>query len=356
MSLERPGITHRGVFMVSVLALLCIAAGTVQAREIGIAFIEDGVNQAGTGLSTLVVQELQPLLGPGDTVVPVVLRPEGTESRISESMAWALSNRRIDYIVATGFLGSQELYQRHRFEKPTYLLRLLDPALTGAPVRDKVRGLRSYSVTNEIVEVFKRVRQLLQTERAAILLPQQGDLAQRTMGKAVTAAASQAGIEVQFLSLDYTTALAPQLPAVDTVILPPVALPEGKRDELLQALKDRKLPSYVVGGDSLVLHGALVSDTLDDDERVLARKVALDLQLAVAGEAVTMGVRSLDPRKRTTINIDTARALDVDFTLDELMTARVVQGSSGGLGLGFLSVLETAADRNLSLARPAGAA
>lgn len=335
------------VVLIGVLVFLSVS--TVHAREIRIAFIEDGLGEPSPRLSELIVQELKPLLRRGDTVAPISLGAEDTSPNTMKSLAQASTNPKVDFIIATGFVGSQEIYKESKFSKPTYLLRVVDPDLTGALPRDKTKNLRSYTTVNALVDVFERLSTLFQAKRVGVILPSAAHTAPRSIGGAVAAAAKQAGIDVQFIALDFASDMASQLLGFDAVILPPVSRSESERSALLRALLRKKIPSYAVGGDRLVLGGALISDTLDEDTRVLARRVALDLQLAISGESRTRGMRKLEAKRRTTINIDTARSIGVDFTLDEIMTARIVQGNSSALALGFLSSIELAADRNLGL-------
>jgi len=295
----------------AVAVLCCIATTTVSAREIGIAFIEDGVGEPEPRLSSLIVQELQPLLGSGNTIAPLFLGADEADPNLMDLMQQAASSASIEYIVATGFIGSQEIYRAPRYSKPTWFL-------------------------------FK-------AKRVGIILPGAAVDAQRNIGGAVAAAAKSTGIEARFLALGSGFDGEVQLADIDAVVLPPVTISAQQRDSLLQTLLRKKIPSFAVGGDRMVLSGALISDTLDEDIRVLARRVALDLQLAISGESRTIGMRRLEPKKRTTVNFDTARALDIDFDLDEILTARIVRGNNNTLKLGFLSALEQATARNLDL-------
>jgi len=329
--------------------LACLTHSTVHAREISIAFIEDGLGEPSPRLSELIVQELRPLLRRRDTVSPIFLGTKDTTPNARKSLAQASANPEVDFIIATGFVGSQEIYKESKFSKATYLLRVVDPDLTGTLPRDKVKNLQSYTTVNALLDVFERLSTLFQAKRVGVILPSLAQTAPRGIGGAVAAAAKQAGIDVRFIGLNFSSDVESQLHDLDAVILPPVSRSEPERSALLQALLRKKIPTYAVGGDRLVLSGALISDTLDGDARVLARRVALDLQLAISGESRTRGMRKLEAKKRTTINIDTARSIGVDFTLDEIMTARIVQGNSNGLALGFLSSIELAAERNLSL-------
>lgn len=319
------------------------------AKDIGIAFIEDGVEQQGPRLSNQIVRELQPLLDEGDTLVPVFIGAEDVALQAMDSVAQVMADPAVDFIVATGIVGSQSIYQIPQFDKPTYLLRLLDPDLTGIEPRDAVRNLRSYSVSNAIVDVFERLSELFKAKRVAIIIPDTSPIAPSEVTGAVGIAATKAGIDATFISVDLSREVPSALLDVDAVILPPISTLEDERATLFDALRRQKIPSYVVGGNSMVLNGALISDSVDEDERVLARRVALDLQLAISGESRTQGIRKLEPKKSTTINMDTARALGVDFTLDELMSARLVQGNSGVSTLGLLAALELATQRNLGL-------
>ena len=330
-------------------ATACLLAPPAFAKDIHIAFIEDGIGATEPALSTLVAQELQPLLNSGDRLVPVVFGTGNAQPQVMQSFAQANADPDVDFIVVAGFIASQEIYQVDRFAKPSYLLRVLDPNLSGLPVRDKTKNLRSYSVANEIADVHQRLKDLFDAEHVGIILPDVGFKPPSSIGGAVATAAKNSGIESQFISLDFGADLSSQLNDLDAVILPPVALPAKDNKALLQALQRNKIPSFAAGGDGQVLAGALISDTLDEDVNVLARRVALDLQLAIAGESKTQGFRVLEPKKRTTINVDTARALGVDFNLNEMIGARIVQGNTDTLKLNLLSSLEQARDRNLGL-------
>jgi outer membrane protein TolC len=332
-----------------VAASIVLSSAPAHAKQIGIAFIEDGPDSASPRISELIVQELQPLLSRGDEIVPTFYAVDRANPEVMRSLSLAMANREVDFVISTGYIASQQIYSVNRFAKPTYLLRVLDPKLTGIPERNRVRNLRSYSVQNELTGVFARLKSLFNANRVAIVLPIERAGSQRNFGTAVASAASNVGITAQFLELDHSRDLGEQFKGVDAVILPPISASVEHESRLLQTLKRQRIPSYSVGGNRLVLAGALMSDTLEADARVLARRVALDLQLAISGESRTRGFRQLEPRKRTTINLDTARALDVDFAITEILSARVVQGINGDLPLGLLSALQLGLERNLDL-------
>ncbi|MEM7258936.1 MAG: hypothetical protein AAF404_16285, partial [Pseudomonadota bacterium] len=113
------------------------------ARDIGIAFVEDPLEAGSPQLARLIVQELEPLLDDSDQLTAIFPAQGGNESQPLTQFQQALQNPSVDYIVATGFIGSQALYRQSRFTKPPYLTRVLDPQLTGGVVRDNVRNLRS---------------------------------------------------------------------------------------------------------------------------------------------------------------------------------------------------------------------
>lgn len=335
------------VCLFTVVAALLTAP--VYARDIGIAFIEDGLGEPSPRLSDLVVQELQPLLGSGNTVVPIFLGRENASPNVMDSLSWALANPEVDYIVTTGFVGSQTLYQESRYSKPTYLLRVLDPTLTGHDSRANVKNLRGYSSSNQIADVFERLSELFQAKRVGIILPSTASGTQRSIGRAVGSAAKKADIQVRFLAIDFSQDIQPQLADLDAVVVPPVTVSKRDRSVLFKALQQKKIPSFAVGGDAMVLSGALISDTVNENDRVLARRVSLDLQQSILSGVRTQGMRMIDPEKRTTINIDTARALGIDFAFDEIMNARLVQGSSSDSALSLLASFELATNRNLGL-------
>ncbi|MEM9604169.1 MAG: TolC family protein [Pseudomonadota bacterium] len=332
---------------------LCLlgAAAAVSAREVGIGFIDDGVEQDAAAEAALILAELQALLPRGVTAVPVTFRAGADQRDPSELYAMAVANPDVDYIVATGFLGSQTLYSERRFGKPTYLMRVLDPALSGTPTRDRVRNLKRYTQVNVAVNAFERVNALFGAQRVGILRPPLPESANGGLDAAIVSAARRAGVQdVVFFSLHPDRDVAAQIPAVDVVVLPPVGLPEAELDQVLLALLRKRIPSYAVGGDEMVRRGALISDTLAKDDRVLARRVALDLQLAITRGARTRGVQLLESQKDTTINIDTARALGVDLQFDELTTARLVRNAlDEARRLDFLGAVEIAFDRGLGL-------
>lgn len=335
---------------VTIIVLAVLLPVSAFARDIGIAFIEDHLEAANPGLARLIVQELEPLLDDTDRLNAVFIGQSDSTAQPLSRLQEVVQDSTINYVVATGFIGSQTLYGLPDFAKPTYLARVLDPQLTGGTVRDNVRNLRSYISVNEAVDVFERLGSLFNARRVGIVVPINGLQAADTIGPAVKAAASRAGIvDVRFIGVDVNRDLESQLSGLDAAIIPPANTTEAFRGALLQALQRKRIPSYAVGGRSLVLEGALISDTIDTEDRVLARRVALDLQLAINGEARSTGVRLLQSRKQTTINIDTARALNIDFSLDELLTARVVRGNANNLALTLMAAIELAADRNSSL-------
>ncbi|MGB0866240.1 MAG: TolC family protein [Granulosicoccaceae bacterium] len=328
--------------------LLLAYSPSTLAASVRITFVQETNDSFAERMGERILEELKPLLPASTSVLSSKVEIAAGQS-VQGVFQSLQKDPSIDILVSLAFGVSGAWYHESKFPKPTFLLYLLDPELLGAAPRERVRNLTWYSSRNEVRDVFARLRELFQADSVAVLT-NSTPVGFKNMGAVLRRSGREAGVELQFVSLDMTSPLEAQIPAADAVLLPPLIASEKERRELFSLLRHKRIPSYVVLGERYVSEGALVSDTQSQDMRTLARRVALDLQSRIAGEGSGRSAVWLQQRPVTTINLNTARAIGVDFTVDELLSSRIVRDQEERQQLGFMEALAIADKRSFTLA------
>ncbi|MCP5112963.1 MAG: hypothetical protein GY953_19220, partial [bacterium] len=132
------------------------------------------------------------------------------------------------------------------------------------------------------------------------------------------------GIEVEVTEVrvgDSAEETLAALPAdADAVYVTPLLeLGEGEFNRLIEGLIERKLPSFSLWGREEVEMGIMAGLGLNLDMARIARRTALNLQRILLGERAADMPALFERRQRLTINMRTARAIQV-FPSWALMT------------------------------------
>jgi len=299
--------------------------------------------------------------GEFDVRFPDAAQLDGGWSRegVSQALDQLLSDPSVDIVICLGALGSQEAARREKLEKPVIATLVVDRELQGFPDSNGRSGRRNLSyITNvqSLDDDLLLFKDVVRFSHVAVLVDAgilQG-FAQFSQDKAAQLS-DLLGAPVTPLPVgsSLTAALA-QLPAdADAVFVTPM-LRFGDQDmeALAAALIERKLPSFSTVGIAELKDGLLLATSgRPEDDLRLIRRIALNVQRLLLGDAAADIPVAIQESRRLAINMRTAAALGFSPRFSVLSDAEQLfaNENSGATPLTLLEAMNRAAETNLQL-------
>ena len=369
-------------FLLVIIALggMSISAGQAQNRLVRIGIALDGPWEGNERLRTTFEREITQLLrAEYDVSFPAekLLEADWTASGVKAVVDRLLADPEVDFVLTLGVLTSNEVARRGPLSKPVIAPYILGPELQTVPyevreqrvpgqqtvVRSHISGVRNLSYVNvqtDLLREVARFREIVPFSRLTFLT-------MRAFLEAIPQLADNVVNELSSLNLELDTvevsdsleeALAAISPDTQAVYITPLLqLPPGDFDRLVEALIERKLPSFSLWGQSEVRRGLLASLSVDKldvegDSSRLARRVALNLHRVLLGERPEDLPVDLPQSERLTINMATARAIDGYPSFALLTEAELLNETrtEAARSLSFAGVVREAGRVNLDLA------
>ena len=306
--------------------------------DIVIALVSDGDSPAGREAEAVFRQEILALTEGELEVSFASFAGDWTGATISGALDSAYADPAVDIVLVTGLVANQILGARESFPKPTFLPMVVDARLLGLPQAARGSGKPNLSYLSDDVDFsvdlddfsdvveFRRLGLLVD----AIILEAVAQVAEE-----VRRVATDSGIEIVLIPYaDPDGDLVQLIPQdVDAVMLGGMErLSEAAVDRVIAGLIDRQLPSFSFAGDGIVRRGILTTNAPDSDWQRLARRTALNIQAVLLGErAEDQPIRFVSKRRRS-INMETARAIDVWPRFEILVESILVNEESRAEG------------------------
>lgn len=282
-------------------------------------------------------EELEALLEPEFEVeFPEEIQRNAAEiDRPIPSILEALMGRDdVDVVIALGPRTTQALLEVPTLPKPAFGTFVLDRALQGFPITpDGTSGYRNLAYLVEDAGLVELVEQLGAVfgdggpARLAFLLDESYLTSELDLPGELEIVRDRTGVSVSVVSArrPYVEVVAAIPDDVDGVLVGPLF--DSSEEEvraLADELIDRRLPSIAVAGSREVELGILSSLAPSSDTTRLARRVALQVQDVLLGARAQDLPVSRESLEELTINVETARALDLPLRFDLLGEARLV--------------------------------
>lgn len=297
---------------------LCPAAAA-PLPVVRIATLTDGIWQRPLVDFALFQAEIQKLLeGEFDVQFPAQMQLTGdwNPAHIQQQLDRLLSNKRVDLIIAQGVLASNEAAHRSVLSKPVIAPIIINPEIQGLPVSGGASGIKNLNYLASF-KSFERdmvaYQELVPIRHLAVFIDRLVLDAFPNLPKHGAVRPPGMEVDMTFIAVDedIETAIA-QLPdTVDAVYITPLMrISSQSFQQLVNALIQRRLPSFSLFGRDEVELGVMAASAPASDTRRLARRVALNVQRILLGEdAGTLDV-SFARRERITINMATVRRIN----------------------------------------------
>ncbi len=323
------------IFSCSVLALLLVVTSTALSsapKVVVLGVATDGPSALVDQLIESIDDEIQALVGDEfDVRLLPGKRIEGgwQLNQIKQAFGKLYADPEVDIVLALGFGAATIAVNRINFPKPTLAVMILDERLSSAPrkgVGSGVDNLTYISVKSELEEAIKTLQRLADISSVAILTDALVAEAMPRLRSESAAIGKRFNLKIVPVSHNGKSNILDQLPAgVDAVVIG--ALPRvsrADRQQLLQQLKQRNLPSFSVMGVELVEAGALVTDLPEQNWQRRIRRLALQVQGVLLGEKPGDMKVAVDSRRQLVINMQTADEIGISPPFDVLLEAKTL--------------------------------
>lgn len=331
-----------------------------EIQNVNIAIVRDGMSPRFALQTDIIKREIKEITrGEFDVRFPESLERSGQWNvvRIREAVDHLLSDKRVDLLIATGPVGSQELISRGALPIPAIATTVLDIALQRAPLVDGKSGVKNLSYLAS-PKSFERdlvaFREIVNFKHLGILITD--TIIERLPQLRESAAQASERYDLSFHLLpvgesaeDALASLNDEISAV--IVTPLVKMSEAEFTKLAQGLAERQLPSFSMHGRDEVELGLFASLAPSSDINRVGRRIAINVLSILTGEdAGTLPV-GFSIGERLVVNMDTARKIDLYPNWSTLSEAETINqyAVGNGRGLSLLSTVKEAVDANLDL-------
>ena len=225
-------------------------------------------------------------------------------------------------ILTMGPVASTYAARLEAFAKPLVAVFVIDPEVQGIPTATNDQGERVSGVTNlnyvtfpaDIEQNVRRLREITPFQRLTFLTSE--GLAEAVPELEANLLKGVEAVDIDPTAVRVGTSVEEAIAAIpedaDAIyVFPLIQLPPGEFDRLVQALIERRLPSFSYWGRREVEFGLLASLFGPEAFDRLGRRIALNVQRILLGEDAGSLPVDFERRIRLSLNIETARAIGV---------------------------------------------
>lgn len=247
----------------------------------------------------------------------MVLSGKDTAKGVNRALDRLFANPETDLVLALGTIASSEVLRRKTLSKPVVAPYVVDRSVQQLPLEDGSSGVANLIYIDSMFNVgrdLQSFQKIVSFKSLAVLLDQRDVTAIPEVSKFARKLANEHTITINVVAVNSSAqeALAGIPSGTEAVIVGSLYhMSDDESNLLIKGLIDRQLPSYSISNRKQVENGLLAGDIPADMEEKLARRAAVSVQDILLGEeAATLDV-SFSRGHELTINMATARALDV---------------------------------------------
>ncbi|MEO0412113.1 MAG: TolC family protein [Pseudomonadota bacterium] len=346
------------LLFVCVLCLLQTSAANAQSRNRGVVILNPQNGQ--DDLPGEIRSEILAILADVKNVKVVTKQvPESAAEADLDAFVRQIYNDPSAAVVVVADVGlNQAFARRQTFSKPTILPFVFDSTFNGLQSADGTSGVRNLAYTApelDLVSEFQTfttvapIRKATLVSNARVIRRLNSAVANNAINSARTA-----GFELSIQPFDNSVSdLLEKLPTdTDAVFL--ALLPDSSTADiqaLLPALTARGIATYAISNERYVTLGALASNAPSADATRIARRTAVHVFEILSGTPASTLPVSIDSADQLTINMATARALNISPSFDVLSTAKLINNIEETVAriYSLTQVARLAVDENLAL-------
>ena len=355
--------------------LLCTSAlGQSELPTVVVGVVLDGPGDSAPRLAAYREEIVRLLAAEHDVRFPPdkTLMGDWTNGSAGSSLERLLLDPEVDVVLALGVLSSNAAARLPAPPKPVLAPHVIDQTIQGIPYELR-RGAtdggdrrRSYHVSGRknlyYVAIGRDFLHELETFREVAPFDSLAVLAMESLLEGVPGLADRflehvgpLGVKIQTVSVgDSLDDAVARIPSdVDAVYVTPLMqFASGGVEHLAELFIERQLPSFSLNGRMEVEKGLLAGLAIETDERRLARRIAVNLQLILDGESAAELPVDFALNERLTLNMSTARAIDARLSWATITEAELLFDGERPIErrLSLAQVVQEAERSNLDLA------
>lgn len=237
---------------------------------------------------------------------------------------------KVDIIIAIGHLSSQVAIKQKIFKKPTFAPLVFDKSLSGLADTKNGSGIRNLNYiagNSNIQNDIESFREVAPFQKAVFLLDSsQYEMFSQSIEKTIESSRKK-GILLSFVaSYSQNEDISAKIPkdAEAVLIAPLPKLDDVAKQKLIGELIKRKIPSFSFGADITAKDGLLASLDSSADMLRKARRTALNIIATLRGENADTQPVFVDKKRELTINMATAKAINIYPNFSILKNATLI--------------------------------
>ncbi|MCW9014662.1 MAG: TolC family protein [Gammaproteobacteria bacterium] len=330
------------------------------AKLVNIGVIMDGQTEQGGWTPEQFKSELKALTkGEFELRFPVAKQLDGNWSakRIAAAFKQLQDDPDVNMVITLGYVSSAVAILNRPLRKPTFAPFVWDANLLGMNIKGNTSGIRNLNFLGgkaSFEHDLKTFRSVVEFHKLAILIDSSVYDALPGLIQRAHDVATSGGVELHFIMQttqdeDLASKLPEDIDAVVVTSLPRLGAVAMNR--LIKALIKKRLPSYSLIGSHLVEQGILMAEAPASDWQRLARRNALNMYAVLKGEAAENQPVTFKGKRRLTLNMATARAIDLSPRYDIMHKAILLneEPEPTGRSITLSTVAHEAVKANLDL-------
>ena len=292
-----------------------------QERAIfNIGIVTDGSTASDQEKITLFQQEIQTLAEEEFLVKfpkSMVLSGKDTAQGVNRALDRLFANPDTGLVLTLGTIASSEVLRRKTLPKPVVAPYLAHSLAQQLPPEDGTSGIANLTYVDSTFYVdqdLQNLQKIVPFKSLGILLDQRDITAIPEISKFARQLANEHTMTINVVEVNTSAgeALAAIPAGTEAVLVGPLYhMSDDERNLLIKGLIDRQLPSFSIWNRKQVDNGLLAGDASADMEEKLARRTAVSVQDILLGEEAGSLEVTFSRGHELTINMATARALDV---------------------------------------------
>ncbi len=257
----------------------------------------------------------------------MTLEADGTPTGINRHLDTLLNDPEVSLLIALGTIASTEAIKRTDPAKPIIAPLILDNDLQHAPGETLGSGIPNLTyilLGVSIDHILTAFRNIVPFRKLAIILDQRDLTGIPSVKKLVSNLANEHTISITLVGATSSAEGAlTAIPAdIEAVMVGPLWQFTPKEFALLsQGLIQRRLPSFSMWEYDYVEQGLLATTMPEKTLEHLARRVSITTQEILLGEEAATIPVAFSKTQKMAFNMDTARAIDVYPSLDQMTGA-----------------------------------
>ncbi len=311
---------------------------TLQRYNIGI--ITDGPLALTPSLVGIFKQEIAQM-AEGEFLVAfpekMILEADSTAQGVNQLIDTLLSNPETDLIITLGVIGSTEALKRQNLTKPIVAPFIFDTDLQKAPTSQFSSGIGNLFFVNLGTTIHKELtsfRKLYSFKKLAILIDERDLQNLPGVEKYVRKIGYEHSLTVDLIPVGHSldTAIA-KIPKETTAVMvgPLWQLNHQQVTDLSNKFIERKIAAFAMSEYDYVEAGFFATTMPENTLEHLARQVAISIQEILLGENPANLPVTFSKTQKLTINMKTARAIEVYPSLDYMTGSHLLHVERGDI-------------------------